>query len=620
MDQSLHPALRFTALSRLPISLRASSFETLLAGSIESLRNIYKKSSQRGFAHAELHLSVFYVNLDPAGIPSADVLDTSSLGDSAVSAVTRAFLSVLALNELCHDIPALALTHLWPRCWSWIQFLNRYHHCIPSRDSGSVHSNRTAYIFLLERFYRDMETKDIVNETPGVRILVAEHWRTAVALPHHAGIGPVCNFITGAETFETIYPPAELIDELIEGAGGSVGDLAKLVADHIRLVSADPENWLPTLHSVDIFVGTFRGDAAWISAFKSARLAEALVRAVPVIAASESDYIQPDDLADMCFNTATWMTEGDLQYFSAILKAGLLDAIVACARECLHVPSAQRLLDRRLPAVTVYRSVLRHMRSVRSETVPETSPLYAHWKSFASLAEKRIGLMDWFDSNGYQPLRACDNLEVYVFLLLPRVIPCTNKYFPLFQCGVILAKTAFRRCAGCLRQYYCSESCQRADWRAGAGGHRAACKAKCLCSIECTTSMPARDRDFLRALVNRDYLAFKDKILASQAEFISADPDEPFYIAFDYSSGYMELGVQPFAVEFPGGIPVEADVGTEQLRARAERSGGRLVLHRVCISKGDAEYFWWVPLRVAPRGDGNGDGAPGDAGYVIEIH
>ncbi|KAJ7879775.1 hypothetical protein B0H14DRAFT_2566625 [Mycena olivaceomarginata] len=124
--------------------------------------------------------------------------------------------------------------------------------------------------------------------------------------------------------------------------------------------------------------------------------------------------------------------------------------------------------------------------------------------------------------------------------------------------------------------------------------------------------MPARDRDFLRALVNRDYLAFKDKILASQAEFISADRDEPFYIAFDYSSGYMELGVQPFAVELPGGIPVEADVGTEQLRARAERSGGPLVLHRVCISKGDAEYFWWVPLRVAPSGDGNGDGAPGD--------
>ncbi|KAJ7831943.1 hypothetical protein B0H14DRAFT_2592368 [Mycena olivaceomarginata] len=283
----------------------------------------------------------------------------------------------------------------------------------------------------------------------------------------HGGIGPVCNFITGAEIFETLYPPAELIDELIEGAGGSDGDLAKLVADHIRLVSADPENWLPTLHSVDIFVGTFRGDAAWIAAF------------------NESDYTQPDDLADMCFNTATWMTEGDLQYFSAILKAGLLNAIVACARECLHVPTARRLLDRRLPAVTVYRSVLRHMRSVRSESVPEN----------------------------------------------------------IATCGIILAKTAFRRCAGCLRQYYCSESCQRADWRAA--------------------SMPARDRDFLRALVNRDYLAFKDKILASQAEFISADRDEPFYIAFDYSSGYMELGVQPFAVELPGGIPVEADVGTE---------------------------------------------------------
>ncbi|KAJ7815095.1 hypothetical protein B0H14DRAFT_2848759 [Mycena olivaceomarginata] len=504
-----------------------------------------------------------------------------------------AFLSVLTLNVL-DDIPQHALPQFWPRCWSWIRFLNRYHTCIPARDSGSAHDNRTAYVFLLEQFYRDMETAAIVDATPGVRILVGEHWRSAVALPHHAGIGPVCTFIHGREMLDKYFrdPPAEtaldlsLVDELIEGAGGGIEDLAKLVADHIRLVSSNTEDWLPTLHSVSLFIEPFRGDAHWKSALKSAGLAEALIGAIHVIIASESDYISPYDLAELCLDTATRLTAGNLKHFTATLKAGLLDAIVACAREGYDVPTAQALVERRLPDLTIYRSVLRCMRNVSGDSVPETSSLSAGWRAFTALAEERITLMKWFDSDGYRSSRACDNVE----------------------CGVILVKTAFRRCAGCLRHYYCSEACQRADWRVG--GHREACENKCLC-FRCTIPMHTRDRDFFRALLHQDYLALKPEILAAQAEFIAARPDEPFYVGFDYTGGHATAAVHPFTRETYSLWSTGDERCDEQLRARAECSCGRLVMHRVFISMGDMADLRWFPLRTMGGAPGNG---------LVEIH
>ncbi|KAJ7818409.1 hypothetical protein B0H14DRAFT_2839347 [Mycena olivaceomarginata] len=100
----------------------------------------------------------------------------------------------------------------------------------------------------------------------------------------------------------------------------------------------------------------------------------------------------------------------------------------------------------------VYRSVLLQME--KSIVIPPDlalkakhagmSPVFERlWSNFLSLAKVRFQFLETFDSGE-------------------------------FPCGVIRAKDEFLRCSGCRAMYYCSRTCQIADWRVG--GHRRACK------------------------------------------------------------------------------------------------------------------------------------------------
>ncbi|KAJ7106840.1 hypothetical protein C8R43DRAFT_1045301 [Mycena crocata] len=496
--------------------------------------------------------------------------------------MTRAFISFL---------PAKVLPQLWPRCWQWIQCLDRYSYFLPASDSVGELENRLCYFWILDRFYSAPETAEAVNLTPGVRVLVAQAW--AVFL-HHAhtygdisGLSSVCKYLRGRETLALCHQPVNEahhlahVEEVVEGAGGTVDDLAILLVNHIDLIPDNPEQTEELLDGLVVFLrdARFRGLLWAPETFVSAGMLDVLIDTICAVRDAESVRAAKGVVMalDICFHLLGGLTQSDLNRLRTALKTGLLRAIVSCAAVYADMPQIHAFLRRDLPACSIHYHVLRQIRVSMAEihdvtATPEfaESPIWEDWKKFSDLADERAALMDVFDSEEYKLSRACDNLE----------------------CGAILERAALRRCAGCMRHYYCSGACQRRDWYTG--GHRSGCFIRCICK---TRSRP-RDRDFIRAILHKDYLHSKHSILECQVSFLAVHPDQSFYIGFDYSNGRAEVKLHGFDklvhVCGPWGIPNEP-CNDDQL-ARAHLAGGRLGLHRAFISHGGMCYMRWFPL------------------------
>ncbi|KAJ7854572.1 hypothetical protein B0H14DRAFT_3865506 [Mycena olivaceomarginata] len=83
----------------------------------------------------------------------------------------------------------------------------------------------------------------------------------------------------------------------------------------------------------------------------------------------------------------------------------------------------------------------------------------------------------------------------------------------------------------------------------------------------------------------------------AKVEFLAANPNQPFYVGFDYTDG--RAVVRVYALEDSGGPwGVPRDQCNNEHLMRAERGGGSMVLHRVFVSTGEASYMRWFPLRM----------------------
>jgi hypothetical protein len=116
----------------------------------------------QNFTHC---LPVFYVNLDPARIPTDDNLTTG--------AVARAVMTFKGLHEIT-DSHKPAWRDLWPRIWAWIVFLHAYWDCLPTSFAKS--DVCLDFLFFMNRFRSDPDTHTLVGKTVGVRSLVMAAW------------------------------------------------------------------------------------------------------------------------------------------------------------------------------------------------------------------------------------------------------------------------------------------------------------------------------------------------------------------------------------------------------------------------------------------------------------
>ncbi|KAJ7825607.1 hypothetical protein B0H13DRAFT_2374883 [Mycena leptocephala] len=345
--EALYTGLRLQALSRLPVSIRArlplhacpsiEDFQRIAsAAALGSLENLCYLIFMEG-TRIEQYLPIIYTNLDPAAIPNPDRVEGPPgpyPDENAASAIIRAFIPLLAISD--NSLPRNdAMPQLWPRFWAWIQFLDLPYYsiplsvnrpqmtCIPPDLDRGEQNNWVAYFRIIHAFNYHPEASMAINSTPGVRVLVAQVWRT---LLRHAqisgdifGLPSVCGFLSEKEPldFRSAHPPTiqphhrTHIEELAQGTGGGMDELATLVVEQISLVPADSADWIISMYWTLAFIrdSKFRG-LLWAEEFRFSGLVKALIDAIPAVVLTDVNH--NEDVLYMCFDTLDWMIFSNL--------------------------------------------------------------------------------------------------------------------------------------------------------------------------------------------------------------------------------------------------------------------------------------------------------------------
>ncbi|KAF8187365.1 hypothetical protein K438DRAFT_1015539 [Mycena galopus ATCC 62051] len=155
-----------------------------------------------------------------------------------------------------------------------------------------------------------------------------------------------------------------------------------------------------------------------------------------------------------------------------------------------------------------------------------------------------------------------------------------------------------RRCSGCRTRYYCSSNCQIADWQHG--GHRGHCGSPALLSLGEISSCPLgfRERNFLRAVIQRDYEDGMHSICEGQVIFMATHPAARFFTLFDYTHNPVQISVQSVANSLTSDDLRKAGSEWTEILSRMERSRGSIQLHVIRIPQGSATRLWVIPMRT----------------------
>ncbi|KAJ7116540.1 hypothetical protein C8R44DRAFT_792791 [Mycena epipterygia] len=116
------------------------------------------------------------------------------------------------------------------------------------------------------------------------------------------------------------------------------------------------------------------------------------------------------------------------------------------------------------------------------------------------------------------------------------------------KCGKINKEEEikFKRCAACRSAMYCSRQCQSVDWR---DAHRDVCESIRAARYRYRhLVLPPRERAFMRAFLNLDYLGDRYNTWLKQIIFMHEHPGEQYFVGFDYSEdGMLDIQVLPRA-------------------------------------------------------------------------
>ncbi|KAJ7673200.1 hypothetical protein DFH06DRAFT_57820 [Mycena polygramma] len=257
------------------------------------------------------------------------------------------------------------------------------------------------------------------------------------------------------------------------------------------------------------------------------------------------------------------------------LKAGLLRLLVDCAtRFASYVGhNLKFLLEKLMTHGLVYYHVVVRMKKAVAKLAHTSSTtefkaldIYKQWTALTDLVEKRRAILK---EARLSP--ACDNIE----------------------CGEMQTAPC-RRCSGCETFYYCSQACQVFDWKQG--GHRENCALYRTVSLsELSGLLGVRERQFLRALVQRDYQDNIRSVCEKQVAAIAGDHTGNGVIitVFDYGVEDVEVS----AVSEANWPKLGRD--WSDLLVRAAKSRRRVQLHMARLPRGDNHTtLELVPLRT----------------------
>ncbi|KAJ7471092.1 hypothetical protein FB451DRAFT_1368209 [Mycena latifolia] len=594
---SVHPALRLSNFGRLPPSMRRTANAACATNrSVQDVRRVQAYMATATEDQSIAMLPVFYVNLDPVGIPDEATFDTDAPSLDVQDLIGRAFLSLGALYSI--KFPPEIGPDIWPRAWPWIRFLYLYRDHLPGIPPESETVFCLGFLMFAGEFVDHPETHALILASPGFHFMVAKAWCSVPTLvdpkKREVAFGDLRNFIVD----DNIAEPG-ILAELVDGAGGTLDDLAGLVVLYIEGL-VPPRSTAMHFTSVHFFCGILDfittvdpclGDPAHMvgpmSAFGTSLLAQHIVRALSttVCALSVTTTTQAVHALDRAFIILGMMLSAFPGYchIPEALDHKILRALINCPPSPTGEPRSyvKIFFDIVLPPHLVYYPVISALDLALADVADlvDTTPIkmraiHEQWEKFVTLARERLDVFHSYNAGQNPSIRACDNVK----------------------CSEIGAKSRFKRCRGCQSCYYCSEACQSLDWRKG--GHRAACSSYGTLSLSGQNDFPltTRERSFLRAVVHADYQKSKVAILSRQIVFMHMQPGEGFLILYDYSQGAAKITLQ----QLSGASAQKYLNGAEweNIVSHVARSGGHMRLDVIVIRGAGQLRYWAIPMRT----------------------
>ncbi|KAJ7661301.1 hypothetical protein DFH06DRAFT_1325616 [Mycena polygramma] len=510
----MHESLDLRNLANIEsIRLRRVA-NAVVAGSQDDLYFLNELITVRPPAEAALFLPALFVNVDSARIPDRNTLDALVSSSSHIPSVYLGVESIHAITRLAliRVLPANAFQDLWPHIWSWLDFIHTYWDYLPMLgDRASQRKAAVRHAIIICALDKDKETSVTIRSTPGVRRLLAAAWKEKISGelrfsrdslrfngPFHA-IGGLLAIVADGNDKESNF------DEILEGVGGNITDLASTMVQHLARVEHSASAFTDPPHALDPHIATiFVGGcfSFWIGNPEiRCRLTAALqsVGYIPRLITTIFNLLDTIGIGKalgMCIYEVTMVLE-TIPSIALAFDSGLLRVVITIAASltAAHKDTYSHggvykliaeMLEVVIPWALMHHTVLAQLKLCFPDTMEfagrsaiHTSAFRTQWENLSALMRLRLGFFDFWEANERPVLAACDNMI----------------------CQKIDLKRKFKRCAACHSVNYCSEECQSADWRAE---HRAMCQ-QLRSARTVPDGLTTRDRSFLRALLTRDY-------------------------------------------------------------------------------------------------------------------
>ncbi|KAJ7029166.1 hypothetical protein C8F04DRAFT_1265228 [Mycena alexandri] len=606
----MHRALQIAALHDLPFTTR----RVALAAANGSLPSLQALLVVFGRNPTLLVLPVVYILLNPARIPTPEAFEAILEHNGSDHAIATAILAWDLLLK-SRNIPLAAVPDLWPRLWAWFEFLDTY------RDSLSrllvalpeaSYSLITGLLSFTLPLFRQQtlwgkQAVDLIKRTSGFYAVVGRVWSFLLTDEDEEGIDAMLDFVTPPSQFND-----DMLEQLSDGAGGSLGALASLVTRHIRHIVAEQpgDNMRFALRLLDALVCpvelVVQGDTGVALMFLSALLDNGVIESIlhTVIALCQSS----DSVAiDWCFTLLRRILYRRPIMERTVNKATdralelLLRSIIDCASITETHGQLVFFLRDFLPGIMLHHRSLSSMQiafeNLQSPTSTLSFPELPEWQDLQDLVRWRSSAFSKLSST-------CDNIK------------CNR-----------MSKDLFKRCSGCGSTHYCSEGCQKAHWREG--GHRECCYLDRRLSLISGCGLSFRERLHMRALLNTDYAMHQSMIFCQIARCLRAFPDAGYFVVFDYTSVQITTSVYSLAANDWGTHASALKDSAPEWKdyvARAARSDGRFTIHVTRYLSVVGVKYWVIPLRSSTPTIDAGlrriaeDPAIGDDGFVDAVN
>ncbi|KAK7038543.1 hypothetical protein R3P38DRAFT_2906460 [Favolaschia claudopus] len=431
------------------------------------------------------------------------------------------------------------LIALWPRLWSWTQFLEGLPEHLPERTNPTMPLSVAIWPFL-----RSPEARTIVHATPSIHAFVIRLWKllpdSQVRTSPYYGV---------FYTFLCHCDAPSCVDALIHACDDDPHTLASLIVQQINLVvgaCVDPKAEYPLLilkARLDCLSGLVMiRNSRLLSALISAGLIKAFTLAIVRLhvfrgaeATLEAIVLMLPHLLQM--NTG-------FPYLPDALRAGLLVGLIGCAARYNSTSK-----------------IVRFVLDIFSTVLPASLAIIV-----------RLSLYEHFRSTGAGGFQSCSN----------------------YECTELRRVSELKCCGGCQVKLYCSRKCQISDWKVY--GHRQLCES--IAASTSLTRLHRRQDAFWQLMMQSDHESCQVEILRQQLRYmLHYEGRQDFLTEFDYTEGFCKIRVKRAqAAERRRDLQREGKDGD-----RAEHEDEQPPVHCVVIDEGtgtlNRSYMIWEEIK-----------------------